>query len=97
MIWSAMHAVLPAVQYGPMHGPGSGWGGGWHVLPFGGLGWLIIVGLGILVVVALLRRGGSPQRPAHEETPLGILKKRYAKGELTREEFQEMKKEIESR
>lgn len=30
-----------------------------------------------------------------DETPLDILKKRYAKGEITKEQFDEMKKNIE--
>jgi len=66
----------------------------------------IIMLIALLVVLyAVLGRGGlrppwhgprgeyyDDQRKA--ETSLEILKKRYAKGEITREEFQQMKKDI---
>jgi putative membrane protein len=35
--------------------------------------------------------GGQPN-----ETPLDILKKRYAKGDITKEEFESLKKDIDS-
>ena len=33
-----------------------------------------------------------PSNPPHEEPLLGILKRRYALGEITREQFEEMKR-----
>ncbi len=59
--------------------------------------WLIlIVIVGVVLYFLFERRksdnsGGDPTR----ETPLEILKKRYARGEITREEFERMKDEIE--
>lgn len=85
---------LPVLQYGPMHRPG----GGWHFMPFGGLGWLIIIGLAIFFIVFLVRRGQAPNTPSgiHDrETPLDVLKKRYARGEITREEFTAMKEDLD--
>ena len=37
----------------------------------------------------------TPSSTAHGETALDLLKKRYARGEISREEFEWIKKEIE--
>ncbi|MBI5574939.1 MAG: SHOCT domain-containing protein [Deltaproteobacteria bacterium] len=56
--------------------------------------WLILaVGVVLLAVWALQRfRAGSGQRT--EESALDILKKRYARGEISREEYEEKKRDI---
>lgn len=69
-----------------------GWGGMW----FGWLFWIIIL---IVIVWAVVRfTGGGQSRqlpPASYETPLDILKKRYAKGEINKEQYEQMKKDLE--
>ena len=40
--------------------------------------------------------GGHSGEGMGTETPLDILKKRYAKGEITKEEFEQMKNDIQS-
>jgi putative membrane protein len=71
------------------------WGNyGWGM----GFGWifmivfwaLIILGI-VYVVQAISRKAG---RPRPEDTPLDILKKRYAKGEISKEEFARMRDDI---
>ena len=72
-------------------GHGYGWGGMW----FGWLFWIVLVGLIVWAVVALSRRGRPPvsqQNP--DEDALDILKKRYAAGEISKEEFEEKKKDL---
>jgi len=57
----------------------------------------------LIVVVLAVRfttsQSGSPQGRQNgasaEETALDILKKRYARGEITREEYDRMRKDLE--
>lgn len=80
-------------QYGPGSGPGFGPGGGYQMMsPLGG-GLVMLLGLALVVILAvwLLRRPGS----GADDTPLAILKTRYARGEISREEFERMKKDIQ--
>lgn len=62
------------------------------------IGGLILLGLVIFIVIYVVNRqrpwGGPDER--HPPTPLDILKERYAKGELTREEYEQRKRDIES-
>jgi len=90
---------LLAMACGP-YGPGGGWEYG-HMMNYGfGYGgmfmwiiFLIILGVAIYFIVkALNAKDISTQG---QDTPLNILKMRYAKGEITQEEFERMKKDLE--
>ncbi len=65
---------------------------GWGWLGLGILYMVVFWGLVILAFVALFKwlGGGSLSGP----NALDILKARYAKGELTREQFEQLKREI---
>lgn len=67
----------------------SGYGGMlmWLIL-------LIIAGVILYVVFNRSRKIGNPGRPATESSK-EILNKRYAKGEITKEEFERLKKDID--
>jgi len=73
---------------------GGSWGGGfWFGPVLMILFWLIIIGGAILIIYALV----NPQRsvpPSAGESALEILKSRYAKGEISKEEFEEKKKDL---
>ena len=70
-------------------GDGTSWwmafGGVWMVIFWGGIIALIVWG-----VKKLTERGGSIQK----SNPLDIAKGRYAKGEISKEEFEQIKKEL---
>ncbi|MBE0431871.1 SHOCT domain-containing protein [candidate division WOR-3 bacterium] len=62
---------------------------------YGGvLMWLILLVLIGVVVYFVVRSNKWPRRGG-EETPLEILKKRYARGEITKDEYDRMKKDLE--
>ena len=63
------------------------WGFPW----FGGFFWIVILVIGVLLLTK--RNHNNIQLPI--ETPLDILKKRYAKGEINKEQFEQMKKDIQ--
>lgn len=75
----------------------------WHGMESIGWGWLglgllhmvVFWGLVILVFVAIVKWLSGGAGSFDDLRAIDILKKRYAKGELTREEFQEMKKELD--
>ncbi|HUF37579.1 MAG TPA: c-type cytochrome, partial [Anaerolineales bacterium] len=88
---------------GPMMGdgmmPGDGMMDGnwmnWMMVPWSILGWVLsLVGVVaiVLAVVWVVRRGRNTREP--EDTPLEILKRRYAKGELTGDQFEQMKRRL---
>lgn len=76
-----------------------GWGGyGYGMGVFGGLFmlafWgLIVVGL-VLVIRRLWYQGPGGTGTGANETPLDILKRRYARGEINRAEYERMKQDL---
>jgi len=71
---------------------GHGWGMDWG-MPFFGLFFWIFIIAGIVFLVRWIM--GSKADDV-QESPLGILKKRYARGEIDRETYERIKKELES-
>jgi putative membrane protein len=72
---------------------GSGMMGFGAVMGFGVIIMVLFWGAIIWLVISLINDGTQKSEEIHE-SPLTILKKRYAKGEITREQYLEMKKEL---
>jgi putative membrane protein len=91
-----LSTLVPAAQFGVDYG--SGWGWGWHMMPygfgFGGIGMIIWMVLLLALLFWVLRRGVGPGPVQARETPLDIIKRRYAAGEITREQFLAMKQDL---
>jgi len=74
--------------WGPMMHYGFGYGGMFMWIIF-----LIVIGFLIYFMIQAQKTKG--QSPAQNESPLDILKRRYAKGEVSKEEYERMKKDLE--
>ncbi len=71
------------------------WGMGYGI--FGSfmmlLFWVIVLA-GVIFLIQWLVQEGASESPLGHETPLDVLKKRYAKGEIDREEFESRKQDL---
>ncbi|MGE5140077.1 MAG: SHOCT domain-containing protein [Rudaea sp.] len=89
-------------------GTGYGMMGGYGMMrgAYSPLGWgltlifwaLVIAGIVLLGLwlVRNLASGTTAALPRHDERPLDILKARYARGEITKEQFEEMRQDVEA-
>lgn len=67
-------------------------GMGWML--FGMVLWIFIVVCAVLVVLWLVGKSGKAMHAHKVDTALEILNKRYVQGEISREQYEEMKKDI---
>jgi putative membrane protein len=84
-----MSAPLPLLAQSMFDGGHMGGGWGWLIIVgmvamMGGMGWMMW---------SMMRGSGGHERLT--EDPVEVLKSRYARGELTTEEFQERLRAIE--
>ena len=66
------------------------WGGhgyGWII-------WIIALFVIIWIVIRIANAGQNRRTDSSGETPQDIIKKRYARGEISKEEFEQMKKDL---
>ena len=72
-------------------------GGGFFGFGFMWIFWILLIVIVVMVVKALGGSGSENSgRSPNEESPMEILKKRYARGEIDDDEFERRRKELES-
>lgn len=74
-------------------GCGGNWGWGWGM----GLGWLFMIlfwGLVLFGAVSLFRVLSGGRRPGR--SALEILQQRYARGEISRDEYEQMRRDLQN-
>lgn len=79
-----------------MHGLGEDWG--WMSMGGMGLVWILLL---VVIVFVVWRFAGANGRgpaepPGAKESPLEILERRYARGEIDREEFEQRRRDLRS-
>ncbi len=73
-----------------MYGYGSMFGGAVMMIV-----WVLVIGAIVWAVVYVARNAGQSGSAApRTESPLDILKRRYAAGEINKEQFDEMKRNL---
>ncbi len=96
-----MGALMGGMMGSGFTGPGPGgpgmMQGPWRMWPMGvglsGLAMLLLWGA-LLIVLVLVARVVGRSRGQHS-SPLDVLKRRYAAGHITREEYEQMRKDLE--
>ncbi len=90
--------VMPAVaQESPRYYGHHMWDGGWWMVL--GPVWMILVLAAVIAGVVLLLRWLSPTGQSEtggsvRETPLDILRERFARGEIDKQEFEERRRTL---
>ena len=90
------HAI--ALQSGPPYGPGMMWDGWWFGMMIGPLMMIVFIATVVVLVVVAIRWLSGGTHRAHDahlpsaKTPLDILKERFARGEIDKEEFEERRR-----
>ena len=82
-----------------LYGPHMMWGGGWYGMIFGPL-FMIVVLVAVIAGIGLVGRwfgmpsygAQLPHPAAPGRTPLDILKERFARGEIDKDEFEERRR-----
>jgi putative membrane protein len=61
---------------------------------FMGVFWIVLIAGAVWLVSALFQTGRTQNMSGHSQTPREILDQRYARGEITREQYEMMKEDL---
>ena len=77
-----------------MMGYGYGYGGWWGLVTL--LFWVLVIAGVVTLVVWLVRQGQGQRGPVGgEDRALATLRERYARGEITQDEFEQMRRTLQ--
>ena len=94
-VWAQAPSETDRYLYGPHM---WWWGGGWYGMIFGPLFMILVLAAVIGAVVLLVRwvggpwQGTGPSYHGPDRTSLDILKERFARGEIDKNEFEERRR-----
>lgn len=95
----ALSSTMGGMMGPGMMGPGMMWrGGGWMWgvgMWLGGLAMLVFWGALIVGAILVVRHLGGMPGSEVRTSSLDIVKRRYASGEITREQYEQMRKDLE--
>jgi putative membrane protein len=77
------------------NGPGYGMMGGSYMASYGWIFQLLIILVLIFIVIWLLRGERFGYGVNRDEPPLEIAKRRYAAGEITKKEYEQLKRDLQ--
>jgi len=97
-VWAQGPSEADRYAYGP-HMMGWGGGGGWYGMILGPLFMILVLAVLVAAVVLLIRWAGgqwpgtaSPHQAPPGRTPLEILRERFARGEIDKQEFEDRRR-----
>ena len=97
-ITGVLALLLLGCSHQNMGGPDQGWN---HMMGYGGFGgmfmwliWILVAGA-IIYFIFSLKKNSPKNDSSAPETHMEILKKRYARGEISKQQFDELKKDLE--
>lgn len=90
--------MLPVAAFADVEGCGFMWG--WNQMMNFGFGggifmmFLFAIVIGLIIYFVIINTKSNRSAGGYSETSLDIIKERFAKGEITEEEFEKMKKAL---
>lgn len=91
--------IFPVLAFADVEGCGFIWG--WNQMMNFGIGgifmmFMFVIVIGLIIYFIIGNTKSNRYTGGFSETSLDIIKKRFAKGEITEEEFEKMKKALKS-